>query len=96
MESPFGPLGSETVITDGQWRHIGLVYDVDALSRHLYVDGVEVAADANPVGGVASEGGLYFGVGRNLESGSLFSGFIDDIRVYPLALNAEQIAALGR
>lgn len=96
MESPFGPLGSETVITDGQWRHIGLVYDVDALSRHLYVDGVEVAADANPVGGVASEGGLYFGVGRNLEQGSFFSGLIDDIRVYPLALNGEQIAALGR
>jgi hypothetical protein len=60
------------------------------------VNGIEVAADANPVGGVASEGGLYFGVGRNLEQGSSFSGLIDEIRIYPLALNAEQIAALGR
>lgn len=48
------------------------------------------------MGGVASDGGLYCGVGRNLESGSFFSGLIDDIRIYPLALNAEQIAALGR
>ncbi len=57
---------------------------------------IKRSADADPVGGVALDGGLYFGVGRNLESGSLFSGLIDDIRVYPLALNAEQIAALGR
>jgi hypothetical protein len=96
MESPFGPLESETVIIGDQWRHIGLVYDLDTLSRHLYVDGIEVAKDADPVGGVGSEGGLYFGVGKNLEPGSFFSGFIDDIRIYPLALNAEQIAALGR
>jgi len=96
MEIPFGPLGSETIITDDQWHHIGLVYDLDLLRRHLYVDGVEVAADLEAVGGVASEGGLYFGAGKNLEQVSFFSGLIDDIRIYPLALNAEEIAALAR
>lgn len=96
MEIPFGPLKSETAITDDQWHHVGLVYDLNAFHRRLYVDGVEVAADANPVGGVGSEGGLYFGAGKNLEPGSFFSGLIDDIRIYPLALNAEQIAAMAR
>ncbi len=96
MEIPFGPLGSEMVITDDQWHHIGLVYDLDALHRHLYVDGVEVAADTDPVGGVASDGGLYFGAGRTLAGSSFFSGLIDDIRIYPLVLSAEEIAALAR
>jgi hypothetical protein len=96
MEVPFGPLESEMVITDDQWHHVGLVYDLGALSRHLYTDGVEVAADTSPVGGVTSEGGLYFGAGKTLTATSLFSGLIDDVRIYPLALSAEDMAALTR
>jgi hypothetical protein len=38
-----GPLLSETVITDGQWHRIGLVWD--GSHRTLYVDGVAVADD---------------------------------------------------
>jgi hypothetical protein len=96
MENPFGPLESETVITDDKWHHIGLVYDLDESRRHLYVDGVEVAADLEAVGGVGSEGGLHFGAGKNLEPLSFFFGLIDDVRIYPLALNAEQVAELVR
>ncbi len=96
MEPPFGPLESQAVITDGQWRHVGLVYDLDALHRRLYVDGVEVAADTDPVGGVASEGGLYFGAGKTLDAASFFSGLIDDVRIYPLALSAEEVATLAQ
>ncbi|MHC4229016.1 MAG: LamG-like jellyroll fold domain-containing protein [Planctomycetota bacterium] len=95
MDPPFGPLESEAVITDGQWHHVGLVYDLDALHRRLYVDGVEVAADTDPVGGVASEGGLYFGAGKTLDAASFFSGLIDDVRIYPLALSAEEVATLA-
>ena len=96
MELPHGPLESEFVVTDGQWHHIGLVYNFDELQRHLYVDGVEVAGDTDLVGPVDSDGGLYFGAGKNLDVGSFFSGLIDNIRIYPLALNAEEIQALGR
>jgi hypothetical protein len=96
MELPHGPLESEFVVTDGQWHHVGLVYDLDGLQRHLYVDGVEVAGDTDMVGPVASDGNLYFGAGKNLDVGSFFSGLIDDIRIYPSALNAEEIQALVR
>jgi hypothetical protein len=96
MELPHGPLESEFVVTDGQWHHVGLVYDLDELRRHLYADGIKVAGDTDMVGPVASDGGLYFGAGKNLDVGSFFSGLIDDIRIYPLALNAEEIQALGR
>jgi len=75
------PLGSEYVITDGQWHHVGFVWD-DSY-RHLYVDGVEVAKDSAPLPGLEyAYGGLYFGVGSTLAPGTFFSGLIDDIRIY--------------
>jgi hypothetical protein len=86
MDTLFGPLESDSVITDGQWHHVGLRYDLDTLQRRLYVDGVEVAADTNPVGGVVSGGGLYIGAGQGLDAASLFSGLIDDVRIYDLAV----------
>lgn len=95
MHPPFPPLVSESVITDDQWHHIGLVYDLDALHRSLYVDGAEVAKDTDFVGGVGSEGGLYIGADKTLDSVSFFSGLIDDIRIHNQALSAEEIAALA-
>jgi hypothetical protein len=53
----FGDLVSETVTTDGQWHHVGFVYDMDTFHRQLYVDGVLVAEDATVVSGMPSEGG---------------------------------------
>ncbi|MEE8576609.1 MAG: LamG-like jellyroll fold domain-containing protein [candidate division Zixibacteria bacterium] len=91
----FGALESESVITDGQWHHVGLVYDLDALHRHLYVDGVEVAVDSDYVAGVPSDGGLYIGAAKDLDAGSFFSGLIDDVRVYNQALSVEEIEALA-
>jgi len=34
----FGPLESEAVITDDQWHHVSLVYDLEVFHRRLYVD----------------------------------------------------------
>ena len=75
------PLESEYIITDGQWHHVGFVWD--GSYRHLYVDGVEVAEDATPLVGLEDAyGGLYFGVGSTLAPGTFWSGLIDDIRIY--------------
>ena len=92
----FGALESESVITDGQWHHVGLVYDLYALHRHLYLDGVEVTVDSDYVAGVPSDGGLYIGTGKAMEPGTFWSGLIDDVRIYNRALNTEEIAALAR
>jgi hypothetical protein len=96
MDAYFTPLESESVITDGQWHHVGLVYDLDNFHRHLYVDGVEVAKDTSIVGGLSSTAGLYIGAGKALEEGSLFSGLIDDVRIYKVALTAKEIEELAR
>jgi len=78
-----GSLISETVITDGQWHRIGLVWD--GSYRTLYVDDLAVAEDIqnNLVG---SDSGLYLGCGKAMEPGTYWSGLIDDVRIYNRAL----------
>jgi len=80
------PLLSDAIITDGGWHRIGLVWD--GSHRHLCADGEEVAKDAAPLSGLEDAyGGLYFGAGSTLASGTFFSGLIDDIRIYNRAVS---------
>ena len=74
---------SQTIITDGNWHRIGLVWD--GSQRTLYVDGVAVAEDAQ-TNLEASENGLYIGAGSAMEPGSFWSGLIDDVRIYNRAV----------
>ncbi len=76
-------LTSQTVITDGNWHRIGLVWD--GSNRALYVDDVEVAKDTQAnLGG--PDNGLYIGTGKAMEPGSFWSGLIDDVRIYNRAV----------
>ncbi|UCC98636.1 MAG: DUF4185 domain-containing protein [Phycisphaerales bacterium] len=77
------PLVSESVIADGAWHRVGLAWD--GAERALFVDDAEVSRDALPVLTEAT-GGLHIGAGANLEPGSFFSGMVDDIRIYNLAV----------
>jgi hypothetical protein len=88
---------SETVITGGQWRHIGFVWD--GSYRYLYVDGVEVAKDAIPITLAplkSATGGLLIGTGKTFDAETFYSGLIDDVRIYNKALGADEIAALAQ
>jgi hypothetical protein len=96
MHPPFDLLMAGSTITDNQWHHVGMVYDCIRLKRYLYVDGIEVARDTNPVGGVNANGGLYFGADKTLQAGSFFSGLMDDIRIYDEVLSEEEVADLAR
>jgi len=91
------PLKSDAVITDGQWYRIGFVWD--GSYRCLYVDGIEVARDAQALNLAplkSANGGLYIGTSKTLDAGTFFSGLIDDVRIYNKALSAEEIAALSQ
>ena len=80
---PIPPLVTEVVITDSNWHRAGLVWD--GSERILYVDGVEAARDLQrEVEG--SDAGLYIGAGKDLESGTFWSGLIDDVRIYNQAV----------
>ena len=90
----FYELESEVVITDDQWHLIGLVWD--GIRRYLYVDGEQVSGDDIDIFAIQSDGDLYLGAGKTLDAGSFFSGLIDDVRIYDVALSAEEIEELVR
>jgi N-acetylneuraminic acid mutarotase len=98
VSPPFGryisqPLVSQAAITDGQWHHIGFVWDGSC--RCLYVDGTEVTKDTDTLASLKySNGGLYIGTNKTLDTDTFFSGLIDDVRIYDKALTAEEIAVL--
>jgi hypothetical protein len=74
---------SQTVITDGNWHRIGLVWD--GSHRRLYVDGLAVAEDTQR-NLADSDDGLYIGTGTAMEPESFWSGLIDDVRIYNRAV----------
>ncbi len=73
------PLKSDVIITDGEWHEVGLEWDGDY--RHLFVDDKEVAVDDIVLPGMENTGWLNIGTGKAFESGSFWSGLIDDIRI---------------
>ena len=93
--SPTPPMVSDFVITDDQWHHVGIVIAEHGV-RNLYADGMRVASDTKGVVLPSSNGGLYFGTGKTLDAATFFSGLIDDIRIYDVALSAEEIEALAQ
>ena len=87
------PLSSQIIVTDGLWHHVGFVWD--GFYRILYVDGTEVATDAAALAPLNfSNGGLYIGASKTTDASTLFYGLIDDIRIYNVALSAEEITEL--
>ena len=78
-----GPLSSQAVIDDGNWHRTGLVWD--GSNRILYVDQDVVAQDTQ-IGLQSPGNGLYIGCGDPTQSGTYFSGMIDDVRIYNRAV----------
>ena len=75
------PLVSELIVTDGHWHRIGLVWD--GSYRSLYVDDELVATDAGLQNNLSgNQGGLSIGAADNRQSGTFWSGLIDDVRIY--------------
>jgi hypothetical protein len=89
------PLSSQAIVADGLWHHVGFVWD--GFYRILYVDGTEVATDAAALAPLNfSNGGLYIGTSKTLDEKSFFSGMIDEVRIYDVALTTEEIVTLAQ
>ena len=83
-------LKSQSVVTDGNWHHVGLAWD--GTNRILYVDDAEVARDTQPSLPISGTG-LYMGAGSKLSKGTFWSGLIDDVRIYSRVGEAITLAA---
>lgn len=89
------PLKAEFIISDGLWHHIGLSWNGEF--RSLYVDGIEVAIDDRPLNLApmkSSDGGLYIGSGKTLDTTTFFYGLIDELRIYDRSRNTMEIEAM--
>ena len=77
-----------------EWRHIAWVYDgTDQGALSIYVDGEQVASDTR--GGLfKSDTNIIIGSTR-LDQNRDFIGCLDDVRIYDVALGAEQIGDIA-
>jgi hypothetical protein len=83
-------LSFQTPITDGDWHHVGLVWD-GAGTRTLYVDGVEAATQTGVCPWFLSSSSIFgegfrIGAPKRLNFPGYWTGLIDDVRIYNRAV----------
>ena len=79
-------------LDDGEWHHVLAVFDGD--ERSLYLNGELLVSD---VPGTNNATGANFAVGRTCTfcgGGEFFSGQLDDVAVFNIALTEQQIQAV--
>ncbi|MHC4251256.1 MAG: SUMF1/EgtB/PvdO family nonheme iron enzyme [Planctomycetota bacterium] len=98
IEVKGGWVVGNTVVADGRWHHVAVVYppgSTDVLHHILYVDGkLEPMSSTDGQQMDTADGGRI--VIAADEEERCFSGTIDDVRIYDRALSGEEIAALHR
>lgn len=91
-------------VADGNWHYIAGVRDVPGNAANLYVDGalaVTVTLPSDETGAMtntdASLDPIYLGAsvtGGTTTNNSFFTGALDDVAYYAIALSASQVAAI--
>jgi hypothetical protein len=89
--------GPEANLLDDRWHHVAWVYDHTLNIMRLYVDGALISEAVDTDLNIANNdlplilGNQYQGVPQHALDASL-----DDVRIYHLALDAQQIRALAK
>jgi hypothetical protein len=83
----------------GEWVHIAAVYDNAGNTKRIYVNGVQDALVTTTAGKVATTTHNTY-IGARANSGNtgvegLFTGLLDDIRIYSRALSAGEVEFLS-
>jgi len=81
-------LYSVTPVDDGQWHHIGWVYD--GTMSYIYVDGEVDATEENSGQITVSSYPLYIG-DNSQATGRYWTGLIDDVQIYNRPLTQDEI-----
>lgn len=86
-----GDLCGKKDVADGQWHHVAGV--LDGTKTSIFVDGaLDASADSSPTISV-NDYAVLIGANAQVE-GRLFHGQIDDVRIYDLAVSADELRAL--
>jgi len=84
--------GTAGLVNNGEWHHVALVYDDDANSLTIYLDGINVGVDTSTTGTQAI-GDYQLTIGVSLLAGApkWFNGNIADVQIYNHSLSDEEI-----
>jgi len=95
VEHNVGTFNSNTVINDGQWHHILVVYDTSDSNRvTFYLDGITDGTTTNITFTTAPDKDYLIGSDRIIGAGHNFDGIIDEVAIYSEALSISQIQKL--
>ena len=84
-----GMATADNILTQNQWCHIAAVNNNG--TRHLYVNGEEVALTGTPTSVTANTQPLYLSNYDNGGSSNCFRGYIEEVRLWNTAMTYAQI-----
>lgn len=80
------------VVPTNVWKHIVVTYDGATGRIRFYSDGELVGETAHPNGGNLTPTNQTFRIGdREGATADWFNGYLDEVALYPVALNGEQV-----
>ena len=82
-------LTSPTALNDGQWHQV--VGTLSPAGQTFFVDGKKVGSDAGTTGAQDYQGYWRIGGDNNWDGAPFFQGDIDDVAVFPTALDRKQV-----
>ena len=82
-----------TITSTSTWYHVVGVFDTNADTRTIYIDGVEDGQVTN-VTGTPDDSFANLTIGKAYLGGSYFDGRIDDVRIFNRALTAGEVENL--
>ena len=88
-------LNVDSAVGTGAWVHVAGVYEPGVALR-LYVNGALAASLTTGVPATQLDQALDVNIGRRADVGTYFSGVLDEVRVYDVALTAQQIVGLAK
>ncbi|MHC4643715.1 MAG: LamG domain-containing protein, partial [Planctomycetota bacterium] len=87
----------EAAADDGQWHHIALTWDADEEDGCVYIDGEEGTEEADFSGGADNDGDtVRIGFSESEHSSDNFTGLIDDVAIFDVALSSDQVVELRK
>ncbi len=89
-----GPPFGTTSITDGKWHHLALVFDAQAKTSRIYVDGIlEKSQNSTAIGSQEFSNNVPLLFGTAIDLSVFWNGWLDEIRIWSKALTAGEITA---
>ena len=86
--------GSEPV-NDGEWHHVALTWDIDAMEGHAYTDGVEGTDYMGYNGGADNAGDtIRIGFHESGHSAGNFIGALDEFRIYQKTVTEAEVGQI--